>query len=523
MGELAIQATIKGFKNKKLSRYNQATLEMSKSQIEASMNNLKSEALMICNLEVDLNVTFNYSYVSSELPSHKQWLSSVTHELNSFIKSQLPGRQRLSVAIGVAKMIKNEHHYKSFTQPLIEAITALFNHLEFQSHTELSLLHLSAFQDVFVAMCRKAIEITRLTSFGPQYSSSSFSNLLSPKELKILANQINNSALGSMSSFRRQRIIRRLINHAQFQTSVTNTMSVRGVGKDWGCASSARRVSIMVPKIASNSLCLSKVNENKYKDKNGSFYLSDGSYALTATRHWTSLGDKHLGEVTKILQQPIIKVKNTTKGWLVTRNSIFFSENLNSTLQISCNGGHGNMSIAKKIASPGIFRIFDNCNYSSHSDLVSVTASNSLLRASTISPDLETLSSSSFSLIENSLSPEMCKMLENKFQNALSSEDNFQVSLEELKSQSWLKGWINSIIEAAMPAVVIFSCCLAAVAAIYIGCCCCPKKCRKAKNNDEDLVARVEKLEHFFTFYVNDNFHKLSSTDLLEAAKHEAT
>ena len=96
------------------------------------MNNLKSEALMICNLEVDMNVTFNYSYVSSELPSHKQWLSSVTHELNSFIKSQLPGRQRLSVAIGVAKMIKNEHHYKSFTQPLIEAITALFNHLEFQ-------------------------------------------------------------------------------------------------------------------------------------------------------------------------------------------------------------------------------------------------------------------------------------------------------------------------------------------------------------------------------------------------------
>ena len=103
MGELAIQATIKGFKNKKLSRYNQATLEMSKSQIEASMNNLKSEALMICNLEVDMNVTFNYSYVSSELPSHKQWLSSVTHELNSFIKSQLPGRQRLSVAIGVAR------------------------------------------------------------------------------------------------------------------------------------------------------------------------------------------------------------------------------------------------------------------------------------------------------------------------------------------------------------------------------------------------------------------------------------
>ena len=523
MGELAIQATTNEFKDKKLSRYNQATLEMTKSQIVTSMNNLKSEAMLVCDLEAGQNVTFNYSYASSELPSHRQWLSSVTQELNSFIKSGLPGRQRLSVAIGIARMIKKQHHYKSFTQPLIEAITALFNHLEFQSHTELSLLHFSAFQSVYVAMCQKTIEITRLVSFGPKYSSVSFSQLLTTKELKALADQINNTALGKMSPFRKQRIMRRLINHSQFQSSEFNNMSASCERNSWSCTCSSKKVTILVPNIASNSLCLTRVNENKYRDENDSLYLSDGSYAVTATKHWAGLGDSISGSVTKILQQPIIRMKNGTKGWLVSRNTIFFPENLNTTMQISCNRKHRNVSLVQKIFSPGLFRIFDNCNYSTLSGLVAVSASNNLLRTSIINPDIETLRNFSFTHIENSLSPEMSQMLESKFQNALSNEDNFQISLEELKSQSWLEGWINTFIEAALPAVITFSICLAAAAAIYIGCCCCPKKCnvcRKTKNNDS-LAARVEKLEHFFSFYVNDNFHKLNSNDLLEAEKHK--
>ena len=75
-----------------------------------------------------------------------------------------------------------------------------------------------------------------------------------------------------------------------------------------------------------------------------------------------------------------------------------------------------------------------------------------------------------------------------------------------------------------MPAALTFIICLAAAIALYIGCCCCPKQCNtccKIRNNDDDIVTRVEKLEHFFTFYVNDRFHELQCKDLLEATKKQ--
>ena len=522
MGELAIQTNENFFKGKKLSRYNEVIIELSKSQIRGAIDNLKSEALLLCNLEATPNVTFNYSLASPDLPSHRQWLSSVTQDLSSFIKRGLPGRERLSVAIGIAKMVKKEHHYKSFTEPLIEAITALFNHLEFQSRTDLSLIHFTAFQEVFVRMCSKAIEITKLTSFGPQFSKISFSQLLTTNDLKLLASQLNNTTLRSTPSFRKQRIIRRLINHSQFQTSMIKLKSKRCVGNAWNCGCNLRKVTILIPKIPSKTQCLSKVNSNKYKDEKGFTYLSDGSFALTATNFWPDLGDMNWVRATKILQQPIIKVKSNVKGWLVSRNSVFFPENLNTSISIFCDRKKKNLSSVFQISSPGLFRIFDNCNYSTLSGILSVTTTNNLMITASVNPDLETLMNSSFSRIENTLSPVMCKMLESKFQNALRGEDDFQVSLEELKSQSWLKGWIDMILEAAMPAALTFIICLAAAIALYIGCCCCPKQCNtccKIKNNDDDIVTRVEKLEHFFTFYVNDRFHELQCKDLLEATK----
>ena len=142
----------------------------------------------------------------------------------------------------------------------------------------------------------------------------------------------------------------------------------------------------------------------------------------------------------------------------------------------------------------------------------------------TFKTSLDALRNSSFSHIDVTLSPVMRKLLEKKFQSSLSGEDNFQISLEELKNQSWLKGWINMVLDAAMPAAITFITCLAAAIAVYIGCCCCPKNCnlcRKTTNNN-DIVARVEKLEHFFTFYVNDRFHELQRKDLLEATKNDS-
>ena len=524
MGELAIRATENFFKGKKTSRFNEVIINLSKTQIKSSIDYLKSEAILLCNLDASPNVTLNYSLASPVLPSHRQWLSNVTRDLSSFIKSGMPGRERLSVAIGIAKMVKKEHHYSSFTEPLIDAITALFNHLEFQSRIDLSLIHFTAFQEVFVRMCSKAIEITKLTSFGPQFSTWSFSQLLTAKDLKLLANQLNHTSLSNTPSFRKQRIIRRLINHSQFVTRMIKLKSNGCIGKTWNCECNSRKVTLLIPKIVSKAQCLSKVNNNRYIDRMGFTYLSDGAFAITATKYWQSLGDIDGIGTTKILQQPIVKMKNGVKGWLVSRNSVYLPENINTSISILCVRGKEYLSFVLQIDSPGLLRIFENCNYTTQTGIFSVTTTSSLMINTTFKTSLDALRNSSFSHIDDTLSPVMRKLLEKKFQNALSGEDNFQISLEELKNQSWLKGWINMILDAAMPAAITFITCLAAAIAVYIGCCCCPKNCnlcRKTTNNN-DIVARVEKLEHFFTFYVNDRFHELQRKDLLEATKNDS-
>ena len=114
-------------------------------------------------------------------------------------------------------------------------------------------------------------------------------------------------------------------------------------------------------------------------------------------------------------------------------------------------------------------------------------------------------------------------MLESKFQDALRGEDSFQLSLEELKNQSWLKSWIDTFLDAALPTVIIFASFLAAFSALYICCCCCSTQ-RNAScttNNRDALIPRVEKLENFFAFYVNEKFHELQNQDILEAAKNK--
>ena len=523
MGEFAIQATDNFFKNRILSNDNKAIIEMSKSQILDSMKNLRSEAMSICYLEESPNVTFNHSLASQDLPSHRQWLSEVTDVLSSFVQSSLPGRERLSVAIGIAKMVKKDHHYKSFTEPLIEAITSLFNHLEFQSRTDLSLIHFTAFQDVYVRMCSKAIETTKLTSFGPKFSSLSFSQLLTEKGLTLLANHLSNTTLSNISPFRKQRIIRRLINHAQFQTSLIKIETKSCAGKDWSCRCNSRKVSILMPKIAPKTSCLSKVNSNKYSDEVGFLYLSEGAFALSATKFWPGLSNNSWAGLTKILQQPIIRIKNSVKGWLVSRNSVFFPSSLNTSIKILCNSNNNSVSSVLQLWSPGIFRIFDNCNYSTHSNILSVSTSNNLIFTSTIDPDIDSLNRSSFSYVDNTLSPGFSKMLESKFQDALRGEDSFQLSLEELKNQSWLKSWIDTCLDAALPTVIIFVSFLAAFIALYIFCCCCSTQ-RNAScttNNRDALIPRVEKLENFFAFYVNEKFHELQNQDILEAAKNK--
>ena len=172
MGELSVKAASYALNVKKLSRYNQIILNMAGKQIQKSLDEINTESGLLCSITTGPETMLNYSiYQSSsdwKMPSHRYWLSNLTNNLNAFIKNNLPGRERLSVAIGISKMINNNQHYKSFSQPLIEAITALFNHLELQSRAETILVHFTAFQDLFVRMCDRAIQSSSLLDLNTQ-------------------------------------------------------------------------------------------------------------------------------------------------------------------------------------------------------------------------------------------------------------------------------------------------------------------------------------------------------------------
>ena len=94
MGELAIRATDNFFKGKKTSRINEVIINLSKSQIKGSIDYLKSETSLLCNLDASPNATLNYSLASPVLPSHRQWLSNVTRDLSSYVNDRFHELQR---------------------------------------------------------------------------------------------------------------------------------------------------------------------------------------------------------------------------------------------------------------------------------------------------------------------------------------------------------------------------------------------------------------------------------------------
>ena len=523
MGELSIKAATGALRVKKLSRYNQIILNMAEKQIQNSLGELKTESGLLCSITTGPETMRNYSLYQfqsdQKMPSHRSWLSNLTSNLNDFMRSNLPGRERLAVAIGVSKMIQNKQHYKSFTQPLIEAITALFNHLEAQSRAETILVHFTAFQNLFVRLCDRTIEITKLISFGPEHSSFSFSQLLSDGDLKYLAESFNNTFLNAKKSFKRQRIIQRLVNQAQFRTRSTHIVSKVCLDKMEYCSCSGRQISISIPKIVSDQLCLVKIKENKYKDKSGSLFLADETHAITVTKDWQRDGGMLWGGLVKILQAPIVKLNQNTQGWLISRNGIFFPTKTNMSISMVCNTNKGNSSISYKnatfqINTPGVFRIQEGCNYSSNNNLLSIHSPFTFQHIHA-SSKLNISDSFTFLNTKNDLPMELNKLIEKKFELALLGEDELQITIADLKAQSWIRSWINMLLEYMMPALVGLLVVVVAPLSIYLIGCCFPKMCKCGKSNDQDAIEkRVEKLEQFFTFYVSSKYHELKYNDI---------
>ena len=527
MGHQTIAQTTRWLKDKKMSTYNKYTLELARAQIESSLKDIGGAANLVCDI---LPLSENFSSPAT-LPSHRSWLSDITGELNNFVKSGLPGRERLAVAVGIAKMVHKGNHYKSFTEPLIRAITALFNHLEFQSRTELTLIHFLAFQEIFVRSADKALDINNLISFGPEMSRTSFSQLISPNDLKSLERTANHLNI-NLGSFRKQRITRRLINSAQFVVNHEQTNASVCSELSASCSCSSGKISIFIPSTPPAPTCLQRINDNKFRDHNGSTYLSVGSLATTVSKGLIGAGMGAGDGMIRILTPPVVKLSNDIQGWLVSKTSFFLPDSLNGSISVSCESLKkalpGNINSTIKINGPGILRIMTGCNYSTADRKLSVFFPITHSQIQLNRQFNQNLLNFSFIEIDNRLSPEETAKLEKRFEKALDGEDSLQSAISELQAESWIKSWISMLIETMIPGVSVLVTVIIIIIVIYLTCCCLPKckckgqKCKDKDSNKDNLEIRVEKLENLFTFFVNSNYHQIENDDIKEKLKAPA-
>ena len=205
-GMHAKQATHSFLTTKHILGSNMDTLRMTSSLIDDSMEQLKQASSSICSIFSNSpNISTSHAKDRSNLivkdfPLQRSLLSNLTKNLNGFVKAHLPGRKRLSVAIGLARFVDDQSSYKSFAQPLIQAIIKLFNHLDYQSNIERTLLHFISFQNSFIRTCDKVLETHRLLSFGPRFSTISFSQLIPATVLLPLINDLNFDFSRNMSN-----------------------------------------------------------------------------------------------------------------------------------------------------------------------------------------------------------------------------------------------------------------------------------------------------------------------------------
>ena len=145
-GEHAKFSLEKILKDNQVSSYNRETIKLTVSSIDESCYNLKQAAASICLLSDSHvhNQSSAYQVASNrvlrEPTNRRSMISNLSLALDNYVSAHLPGRQRLSVAIGISKFVKSQKPYKSFAQPLVNAIVRLFQQLDSQSYTELNLI-----------------------------------------------------------------------------------------------------------------------------------------------------------------------------------------------------------------------------------------------------------------------------------------------------------------------------------------------------------------------------------------------
>ena len=508
---------------------------MTSSLIDDSMEQLKQASSSICSIFSNShNISTSHAKDRSNLivkdfPLQRSLLSNLTKNLNGFVKAHLPGRKRLSVAIGLARFVDDQSSYKSFAQPLIQAIIKLFNHLDYQSNIERTLLHFISFQNSFIRTCDKVLETHRLLSFGPRFSTISFSQLIPATVLLPLINDLNFDFSRNMSNFKKHRFLQRLINNARFKVSFGEKENEGCLSSQFdSCSCTVRNVTLSIPKILDEQKCLTSIKgkKNKFKDNDGSYYLSDANQMITLSKRKFMIKDGTFGSFfLRILNPPLVRIDDNIPALLTSENSVYFPNMLNDTFFISCANIKTNSSL--RIKGPGLIRIYSGCNYTSSRNTILILNSdaNTILN---IKNEQNPFKNFSFQINVNKLPMDVFNQIEKKFENALAGEDQIQMEIKSLEAQSWLQKWINRLIEYALPSASILGLIIVGPIVIYISCQCLPsckgkKYCGRSNRinvvDGDDIRTRVEKLEIFFSYFITTSYHELKPDDILALKK----
>lgn len=532
----AKQATHSFLTSKHILGSNMNTLRMTSSLIDDSMEQLRQVSSSICSIfSNSLNISTSHAKDRSNLiikdfPLQRSLLSNLTKNLNSFVKAHLPGRKRLSVAIGLARFVDDQSSYKSFAQPLIQAIIKLFNHLEYQSNIEMTLLHFISFQNSYIRTCDKVLETHRLLSFGPRFSSISFSHLIPATVFLPLINDLNFDFSRNMSIFRKHRFLQRLINNARFKVSAGEKESEGGClsAQDESCSCTVRNVTLSIPRILAEQKCLRSIKgkKNKFKDNDGFYYLSDANQMITLSKREFKIKDGTFRSFfLRILNPPLIRIDDNIPALLTSEDSVYFPNMLNDTFFLSCANTKTNSSL--KLNGPGLIRIHSGCNYTSSEKTILIINSNANTILN-IKNEQNAFKNFSFQIYTSKLPMDIFNQIEKKFENALAGEDQLQMEIKSLEAQGWLQKWVNRLIEYVLPSASILVLIIAVPIVIYISCQCLPSCkgkqycCRSNRINivdENDIRTRVEKLEIFFSYFITTSYHELKPADILALKK----
>ena len=541
MGTHVQNGALREFGNRVLSQQNKVALDLNREQIMRSIRDLEETAHLICDIEVN-PIQLNMSKQSRNLTdfgqhrNHESWLNSLNQNLQKFSDS-LPTHKRLSVATGIAAYIrKHDNQLGSLVKPLIQSISTLFHHLQHETETQMSLLQLISFSTIFSRISEIAIESNKLLVFGQTLSKSSLSELISKNKTSQLIALVQDSFLNQSSTFAQERVLQRLINHADFLVTESKSKSEECKNFPVSCLCTYRSIKINFPSLPKQGHCIEKQNDYKFKWENETF-LTDGSKAIIITRKDKEHGK--WGGFVKLPRFPIFKLKKNTRGFMVSTTAVMFPDGLKN-VSIKCFSNMGEKSnLSLSVPEHSILRLKPGCTYISDQ----IEAKFPIMRMNAKYDIIGMDEMKNFSIIhfDHKVDISILNMMEEKFSEALLNEDNLHTQINQIASQTWLQLFLSKWMEYLLPyfvpagaAVVIILLCVCCALFFYLKCCCCSCCDEKGnlssvvcvkykKSEDLDLESRVAKLETFFEFFIHDKYHQIPEKDVRQKIEMNKT